>query len=99
LTRRFVPVLIETSVWEPCTWDDADVWVPDKIMELVEEEDVEGIYELIKDNIDYEKQEVLQRIKDFIVDVKYAAGIVSATDQIYQAVIKAISDLKYREEC
>jgi len=91
--RKFVPTLIHTTTWTPYHWETVGLDLSDKIHNLVHERDVDGIYELIKNDLkDYDEDLVKARIRDFIDDVTGASGVVAISDKVYQEVILAILD-------
>ena len=91
--RKFIPTLIHTTSWTPYHWETIGLDLSDKIRQLVREKDVDGIYELIKDDLkDYDEDLVKAKIRDFTVDVTDALGVVAISDKVYQEVILAILD-------
>lgn len=86
--HEFIPTLIQTVTYEAYNWNELRFAVPDKVLEMAEEEDVEGIYNLIKDEFEeYEKEKVKEAIKDFTQDIQGAGGVVAIRNKVYQEVI------------
>lgn len=95
MVKTFIPCLIDTVVWEAYTWESLRCEVSEKVWKLIEKEDVEALYKLVRDEVkEHPEEKVKARIKDFIGDVKGAKGAVAVRDEIYQEVILALLELE-----
>jgi len=104
LGNEFIPVLIQTTVWEPWYWDGLRTEMSDAVMRIVinkewsENEKVERLYTLLvmrchSDISGHPVEKVKEEIKDFLADIKGAGGVVATRDVVYQDVIIAFLNL------
>jgi hypothetical protein len=90
---EFIPALVNTVDYDVVRWEFMLDMLDDTFHELLDREDVDVIYDCIKDwseKFAGKEKEVKERIRDFIGDTTISEGAVAVTDDLYGEVILAI---------
>lgn len=88
--NEFIPTLIQTTVWEAWTWEGIRTELTESLKEIIEKEDSDKLFTLIKDDI---RPQARSKIKDVIADIKTARdSVIAMRDRDYQDIILAILD-------